>query len=88
MIKPLPKWIWRRYAALWQQFKEKPFTYKDAEGVLKFDDKNIISVMFSEMRKAGWLTVELSEEDARMRIYKLHEPDSVVEEMIYDTQKR
>lgn len=87
MIKAIPKWVWNRYALLWNRYKDKSFTYKEAEKVLKHDDKPTISVMVLELRKAGWLNVELSKEDTRMRIYTLAPPNSVVEAVTYDTKK-
>lgn len=87
MISPIPKWTWKRYAILWKKFKDKPFTYKKIEEVLKYDDKSAISVMLMELRKAGWLNMELSQEDARMRIYKLNPPEQVIEETEYDIKK-
>lgn len=87
MTKAIPKWVWNRYSLLWKKCKDKPFTYKEAEKVLKYDDKNSISVMFLELRKAGWLNVELSKEDTRKRVYMLTPPEKVIEAVIYDTQR-
>ena len=44
------------------------------------DDGRMVSVILSEMRKAGWLEVRLDPEDARKRLYKLKAPDEVVKE--------
>ena len=87
MVKAIPKWVWNRYSLLWKKFKDKPFTYKEAEKVLKYDDKTAISVTFLELRRAGWLSVELSKEDTRKRLYKLTPPAIVVEAVSYDTQR-
>lgn len=81
MVSPVPKWIWKRYARLWQKFKDKPFTFDQAEKELKFLDRNVISVMFNELKNAGWLVVGLSEEDSRKRIYRLVNPIQVVEKI-------
>ena len=45
------------------------------------DDGRMVSVILSEMRKAGWLEVRLDPEDARKRLYKLKAPDEVVKEI-------
>jgi type I restriction enzyme M protein len=79
MTKPLPKWIQTRYAILWNKFKDKEFTFEDAEKILK--DKSGILVFFSDLRKAGWLEVTLNFEDARKRIYRLKSPEKAIEEM-------
>jgi len=73
MTQPLPKWIQKRYAVLWKKFKEKEFTFEQAEKVLK--DKAGINVFFSDLRKAGWLEVSLNSEDTRKRVYKLKSPE-------------
>lgn len=85
---PVPKWVWKRYALLWKKFGEDTFTYPQAEKVLKFDKKSAISVMFMELRKAGWVNIELSQEDARTRTYKLTNPINVVEATVNDFKKR
>ena len=79
MVNPVPKWVWRRYAKLWQKFKDKPFTFEQAKKELKFVDVNVVSVMFNELKTAGWLLVNLDAEDSRKRIYKLVNPVAVVE---------
>lgn len=79
MTKPLPKWIQSRYASLWKKFKENEFTFEQAERVLK--GKSGINVFFSDLRKAGWLEVNLSQNDTRKRVYKLKNPEDAIEEM-------
>jgi len=78
-IRPIPKWVWKRYAKLWQKFEDKPFTFEQAKNELKFLDRNAISVLFNELRTAGWISVNLSEEDNRKRFYMLMNPIRVVE---------
>jgi len=80
MTQPLPKWIQKRYAILWNKFKDKEFTFEQAEKVLK--DKAGINVFFSDLRKSGWITVSLSEKDTRKRIYKLKSPEDAIKEMV------
>lgn len=85
--KPVPKWVWMRYARLWKACRDRPFTFKEAKKILKFDDNSAISVMFLELRRAGWISIELNQEDARMRIYTLALPNQIVEAVKHDTQK-
>jgi len=73
MTKPLPKWIQICYSILWNKFKDEEFTYDQAKKVL--EDKKGINVFFSDLRRAGWLSVELNEKDSRKRIYRLVEPN-------------
>ena len=80
MTQPLPKWIQKRYAVLWKKFKNKEFTFEQAEKVLK--DNAGINVFFSDLRKAGWLEVNLNQDDTRTRIYKLKSPDEGFKDML------
>jgi len=76
MTQPIPAWIQKRYALLWNKFKDKEFTFEQAEKVLKKNEGGI-NVFFSDLRKAGWLEVSLNSEDTRKRIYKLKNPGAV-----------
>lgn len=79
MVNAIPKWIWRRYALLWKKFKDAPFTFEKAQKELKHLDRNIISVMFNELKSAGWIKVSLDEKDSRKRVYTLINPIQAVE---------
>ena len=72
--KPLPNWIEMRYAVLWKAKGEEKFSFDDAFELLKKkkkDKKPIVSIALSEMRRAGWLSVEANKADTRKRFYKL-----------------
>ena len=79
MINAIPKWVWKRYALLWKKFEDTPFTFEQAQKELKYVDKNVVSVMFNELKNAGWISVSLSEDDSRKRVYTLINPIQVVE---------
>lgn len=72
MIKHLPEWIMKRYAKLWSKFKNREFTKEQAMKVLPKDSS--IAVLLSELRKAGWMEMKMSQEDARKTIYQLKDP--------------
>jgi DNA-binding MarR family transcriptional regulator len=86
MIKHLPEWIIRRYAKLWFKFKEKEFTKEQAEKVLGTD--NAMAVFLSDLRKAGWMEIKMSQEDARKTIYKLNEPTKTFMEELKELNKQ
>jgi len=86
MIKHLPEWIMKRYAKLWTKFKDKEFTKEQAIKVLPKD--NSISVLLSELRKSGWMEIQLSQEDARKTIYKLKDPTKAILEVINELNKK
>ncbi len=87
MVNPIPKWVWKRYAKLWQKFKSNPFTFEEAQKELKHLDRNVISVMFNELKNAGWIAVNLGEGDSRKRVYTLLTPAEIVEGEKNDIQK-
>ncbi len=87
MVNPIPKWVWKRYALLWKKFKDKPFTFEQAQKELKHIDRNVISVMFNELKNDGWISVNLSKEDTRKRVYTLVNPIQVVENIQHDIKK-
>jgi len=87
MVNPIPKWVWKRYAVIWQKFKDKPFTFEQAQKELKHLDRNLISVMFNELKNAGWIAVNLGEGDSRKRVYNLLNPLEIVESAKNDVKK-
>lgn len=56
---------------------------KDDESVqiLKEEKERLVSVVLSELKKHGWLTVKLHPEDSRKRIYKLKNPEDAINEI-------
>lgn len=87
MISPIPKWVWKRYALLWKKFEDTPFSFEKAQKELKHLDRNLISVMFNELKNAGWIKVNLDEKDTRKRVYTLVNPIQVVENTQHDIKK-
>lgn len=79
MTEPLPKWIMRAYSKLWTKFKNKEFNHGDASKTLN-DDK-MISIILSDLKKAGWLEVRLYPNDSRKRLYKLTSLEEALKEI-------
>lgn len=79
MVEPLPKWIMKAYSKLWTKFKNKEFNHDEASKTL--DDDKMISIILSDLKKAGWLDVRLHPEDSRKRIYKLISPEKAIKEI-------
>lgn len=85
----LPRWIDNRYNLFWENFGKKPFRLEDAEKVLK--DNKIeylegINALMSELKKAGWLNVELDPNDSRKRRYKLKSKEEIIGE-VFEVKK-
>jgi lipopolysaccharide biosynthesis protein len=74
MTKPLPKWLFIRYAMLWSQKGNVEFDYDEARRLLKERDDRTLSVVLSDLRKYGWLETTLNQNDARKRVYRLKHP--------------
>jgi len=80
MVNALPKWVMVRYSKLWNEFKDKEFTFDKAVKVLK-DKEAVVSVFLSDLRKAGWIQVNLSQKERRQRVYKLKSPAEAIKDM-------
>lgn len=77
--KEIADWVKQRYERLWSAFGDKKFTHDEALDALRklegsVFDKSSLNVLFSELRKAGLLTVEANVIDARKKIYTLKPP--------------
>jgi hypothetical protein len=86
--KLLPKWVMRRYLLLWKTLGDKEFEFEDALRILKKqlkpDDKRIVALFLSELKKAGWLDVKLNPLDGRKRIYSLKGYDDIFTNIVAD----
>ena len=76
MTEPLSKWVMKRYSKLWKTFKDKEFNYSQASRALNYD--KMMSVVLSDLKKAGWLETKLHPKDSRKRIYKLKNPEEAI----------
>ena len=71
----------KRYSLLWNKFRSKEFTHKQAVEALKERDERVVSLSISDLKKYGWLTAKLDTQDSRIRIYKLKGPEEAIKEM-------
>jgi type I restriction enzyme M protein len=79
----LPKWLEERHSKLWEKFGNSSFRMEEAVELLSKDsgvEKEEVAVVLSELRKAGWVKVELDPEDARKRIYKLKSKGNIIKD--------
>jgi hypothetical protein len=79
----------KRYLLLWSELKDREFSFDDAERILskmaKPDSKKVVGLFLSELRKAGWVKVELNQADTRKRVYRL-KPYELIFKTITDEQ--
>jgi len=86
MTKHLPEWVMIRYSKLWFKFNSGEFSKAQAKKVVSGDKS--LSVLLSELRKAGWLSMRMDDHDARKTIYKLKDPSVAIIEIIKELRKR
>ena len=87
MVALLPKWVMKRFLLLQQHFKNEPFDFDKACKVLRDDDQPIVSLVLSDLRKAGWLEVNINQLDARKRDYTLKPVEQVFKEFLKEEAK-
>lgn len=90
MVKLLPKWVMKRFLLLHDKVKNKKFDFEEAASILKKeigDDKPIVSLILSDLRKAGWLEIGINQQDARKREYSLKAPETVFREFLKEETK-
>ena len=82
MTKPIAKWLQERYALLLTELGSKEFNFDIAKKILKKDQSKIVSIILSELKKAGWVEImRLDPKDSRKRLYKLKDPGDAVREI-------
>tara|TARA_Y100000034_G_C6598175_1_gene260128 strand:- start:269 stop:526 length:258 start_codon:yes stop_codon:yes gene_type:complete len=78
MANPTAKWLQERYALLLKELGDKEFNFDIARKILKKDQSKIISIILSELKKAGWIEItKLDPNDSRKRYYKLSKPEEI-----------
>jgi type I restriction enzyme M protein len=80
MPEYLPKWVLKRSLTLWKAFKEKEFSFEDAQKTLN-EDSRIVAIILSELKKYGWIDSKSDPTDARKKIYYL-KYHRLMEEMV------
>lgn len=81
MSKPLPKWIMKKFARLWNTFGKTPLNYKEIKKILKEESETSLRTILTTMRKSRWLKVRRNPEDRRKKIYQLREPEEIIGKM-------
>ena len=78
MTKPIAKWLQERYALLLNKLGDKEFNFNIAKKILKKDQTKIVSIILSELKKAGWIEItKLDPKDSRKRYYKLNKLENI-----------
>lgn len=80
MTETVQQWVLERYFKLWNRYKDKEFTFKQAENLLNENDLKRLSKILEELRKAEWAAIRIDNKDSRIRWYTLKEPNSVAKE--------
>ena len=78
MTKPIPKWLQKRYSKLLNDLGKKEFKFEAARKILSKDQEKIVSIIISELKRAGWLNItKLDPNDSRKRFYVLKTPEEI-----------
>ena len=77
----MPKWLTKRYAMLWNDLKDNKFEFNEAKEKLNETDNKRLSVILSDIKKHGWIEIELHPKSSRKRLYKLKSPKQVMLEI-------
>ncbi len=72
----------KKFAVLWDKFEFKEFTNQQAQSILKEKDSHILSILFHDLKKLGWIEIRRDDKDQRKKIYRLKEPNKIVKEMV------
>ena len=81
----IPRWLKKRFDALWKAFQDNPFRFEEAVRVLEeelHDSENQVNVFLAELRKRGWLNVKPDPEDARKKIYSLKSEQEIISQIL------
>ena len=81
MAKAIPKWVQERLSKLYRIHDGKEMTYSQIEEALKPDKTSTIGVFLNELKKAEWIKIERNEKDARVKTYKILEPNKILMEI-------
>jgi hypothetical protein len=76
--------VQERVSRLWNEYPNdsEKLSFDMIEKVLSpMDKKTTINVFLNELKKAEWIEVIPSKEDARKKIYKLKEPNILMKEL-------
>ena len=69
MAQTIPNWLMKGYTLLYRKFYQDEFSFQDAMKTLHENDKILVSMILSELRKSGWLEIRINPEDARKRFH-------------------
>lgn len=81
MTETLPRWLAKRYSLLWKECKDRSFSFERAREILEETNPKTLSVVLSDLKKYGWLAVELDPKTSRKRLYQLKPPQVAIEEI-------
>ena len=87
MTELIPQWIFKPYAKLWLKYKNKPFIFKEAMELLDIKEQRILSDIFSELKKANWLTSKRDSDSPRNRIFRLRSINTIFKELLSEYSK-
>lgn len=85
MAKNLGNELFKIYCRLWAEKRDTQFNFQEAMKILKIEHKKdnvnmrTLSSYFSKIKNAGWMETSLDPENAKLRLYQLKDPKTIIE---------
>jgi len=80
MVSSLPKNLLEKFARLYAEKGTSEFRFQEAEEILGETEKYIGQIL-PNLVKAGWLEKKVDPEDNRRKIYRIVEPNRVLQRL-------
>lgn len=77
-LRWIPNWLAEKYSLLYLSSRVEAFDFEEAKRVFKLEDKRIVSVILTQLRKRGFLISWRDSVDPRRKFFKLISPENVV----------
>jgi hypothetical protein len=84
----MPPWLARAYARLYTSMRTNTFDYSEAGRILRLNDKRLISTALAKLRTSGHLTVRRDPVDPRRKLFRLIDPESIVQAMAIQSEAK
>lgn len=77
MADPIPKYLQKNVALLYEHFKTGDFTFQEAVTTLNKEIRYTGQIL-SHLDKAGWISIRNDKLDQRKKIYQINKFDDII----------
>jgi len=78
MVSSLPRNLLEKFARLYAERGTSEFRFQEAEEILGETEKYVGQIL-PNLVKAGWLEKKVDPEDSRRKIYRIVDPDRILQ---------